>query len=97
MVQTVRSITILAGEKKMLIEKPRALHRIFFSIQAFADMTAWLETKISFDDPQFRSFYVLDGPAKYFQAEGDDIFQGDIWVYNMSDTNLLYSATEILH
>jgi len=81
----------------MLIEKPRALHRIFFSIQAFADMTAWLETKISFDDPQFRSFYVLDGPAKYFQAEGDDIFQGDIWVYNMSDTNLLYSATEILH
>ena len=96
MVQTVRSITILSGEKMMLIEKPRALHRIFFSIQAFADMTAWLETKISFDDPQFRSFYVLDGPAKYFQAEGDDIFQGDIWVYNMSDTNLLYSATEIL-
>jgi len=97
MVQTVRSITVLAGEKMMLIEKPRALHRIFFSIQAFADMTAWFETKISFDDPQFRSFYVLDGPAKYFQAEGDDIFQGDIWVYNMSDTNLLYSATEILH
>ena len=97
MVQTVRSITILSGEKMMLIEKPRALQRIFFSIQAFADMTAWLETKISFDDPQFRSFYVLDGPAKYFQAEGDDIFQGDIWVYNMSDTNLLYSATEILH
>ena len=97
MVQTVRSITILSGEKMMLIEKPRALHRIFFSIQAFAGMTAWLETKISFDDPQFRSFYVLDGPAKYFQAEGDDIFQGDIWVYNMSDTNLLYSATEILH
>ena len=97
MVQTVRSITILSGEKMMLIEKPRALHRIFFSIQAFADMTAWFETKISFGDPQFRSFYVLDGPAKYFQAEGDDIFQGDIWVYNMSDTNLLYSATEILH
>ena len=97
MVQTVRSITILSGEKMMLIEKPRALHRIFFSIQAFADMTAWLETKISFDDPQFRSFYVLDGPAKYFQAEGDDIFQGDIWVYNMSNINLLYSATEILH
>ena len=97
MVQTVRSITILSGEKMMLIEKPRALHRIFFSIQAFADMTAWLETKISFDDPQFRSFYVLDGPAKYFQAEGDDIFQGDIWVYNMSNTNLLYSVTEILH
>ena len=96
MVQTVRSITILSGEKMMLIEKPRALHRIFFSIQAFADMTAWLETKISFGDPQFRSFYVLDGSARYFEATGEDIFQGNIWVYNTSDTNLLHSATEIL-
>ena len=97
MVQTIRSVTILAGEKTIMIEKPQALHRIFVSIQAFADQTAWLESKISFDDPLFRSFYVLDGPAKYFQVEGDDIFQGNIWVYNMSDTNLLYSATEILH
>jgi len=96
MVQTLRSITILAGEKILMLEKPQALHRIFFSIQAFADQTAWLETKISFDDPYFRSFYVLDGPAKYFEAKGDDIFQGDIWIYNISDTNLLYSATEIL-
>ena len=86
----------MAGEKMVMIEKPIALHRIFFSVQAFADLTAWYETKISFDDPQFRSFYVLDGPAKYFEAKGDDIFQGNIWVYNMSDINLLYSATEIL-
>ena len=96
MVQTVRSITILAGEKILMLEKPRALHRIFFSIQAFADRAIWLETKISFDDPYFRSFYVLDGPAKYFEAKGDDIFQGDVWVYNTSNTNLLHSATEIL-
>ena len=97
MVQTIRSITILAGEKKRLLEKPQALRRVFFSIQAFADQTVWLESKISFDDPQFRSFYVLDGSARYFEARGDDIFQGDIWVYNVSDTNLLHSATEILH
>ena len=97
MVQTVHSVTILAGEKILLIEKPRVLHRVFFSIVAFADQTAWLESKISFDDPNFVSFYVIDGPAKYFQAEGDDIFQGNIWIYNISDTNLLYSATEILH
>ena len=97
MVQTLCSINVLAGEKRIIIEKPRSLHRIFFSIQAFADQTAWLETKISFDDPQFRSFYVIDGPVRYFEAEGDDIFQGAIWVYNVSNTNLLYSATEILH
>jgi len=97
MVQTVRSITLLAGEKKIMIEKPQALHRVFFSIQAFADQEAWYESKISFDDPLFLSFYVIDGYAKYFEGRGDDIFQGNIWVYNVSNTNLLYSATEILH
>ena len=97
MVQTLCSINVLAGEKRIIIEKPRSLHRIFFSIQAFADQTAWLETKISFDDPQFLSFYVLDGPAKYFEAKGEDIFQGNVWVCNLSNINLLYSATEILH
>ena len=97
MVQTVYSVTILAGKKRILIEKPRALQRIFFSVRALADQTTWYKSIISFDDPLFHSFYVLNGPAKYFQVEGDDIFQGNIWVYNMSDTNLLYSATEILH
>ena len=97
MVQTVYSVTILAGKKKILLEKPRRLRRIFFSIRAFADDMAWYETKISFDDPLFHSFYVLDGPAKYFEAEGVDIFQGNIWVYNLSNTDLLYSTTEILH
>ena len=97
MVQTVRSITILAGEKTVMIKKPHALHRVFFSIVAFADQTAWFESKISFDDPQFRSFYVLDGSARYFEAKGEDIFQGNIWLYNVSDTPLLCSSTEILH
>jgi len=96
MVQTIHSITILAGEKKILIEKPRVSTRIFFSVRAFADQTTWYETKISFDDPNFRSFYVIDGPAKYFEARGEGIFQGDVWVYNASNTNLLYSVTEIL-
>jgi len=97
MVQTIYSVNMLAGEKKIIIEKPLTLHRIFFSVQVFADQTAWFESKISFDDPHFRSFYVLDGPARYFQAKGEDIFQGNVWIFNVSDTNLLYSATEILH
>ena len=97
MAQTVYSTTILAGKKKLLLEKPSVLHRIFFSIRAFAPYDEWHETKISFDDPQFRSFYVLDESARYFESKGEDIFQGNIWVYNVSDTDLLYSATEILH
>jgi len=93
MVQTIHSITVLAGEKKVMIEKPQALRRIFFSVQVFADLTAWYEVKMSFDDPQFRSFYALDGSARYFAARGEDIFQGNIWLYNVSDTPLLCSST----
>ena len=96
MVQTVRSTTLLVGKKKILIEKPLVLHRIFFSIQAFADQTAWLEAKISFDDPLFSFFYVLDGPARYFEARGEGIFQGNVWGYNTSEKSLLFSMTEIL-
>ena len=96
MVQTVRSINILPGEKMILIEKPHRLYRIFFGIQVFAPDTEWHETRISFDDPLFNSFYVLNGSARYFSAEGEDIFQGNIWAYNTSDVNLLYSSTEIL-
>ena len=85
------------GEKIIMLEKPLALNRIFFSICAITDRASWHEAKVSFDDPLFRSYYVINGPEKYFTAEGEDIFQGNIWVYNFSNTNLLYSATEILH
>ena len=97
MVQTVHSITILAEEKKLLIQKPLVLHRIFFSIRVFAPQDEFHEVKISFDDPHFHSFYVLDESARYFEAKGEDIFQGGIWTFNTSNTDLLHSATEILH
>ena len=96
MVQILRSITILAGEKKIILEKHYTSTRIFFSVRAFADQTAWLESKMSFDDPHFLSFYVLDGPAKYFEAKGEGIFQGNVWVGNLSDHDLEFTATEIL-
>ena len=96
MVQTVVSRTLSAGSKMILLEKPRALRRIFFSVRALADQSTWYQSKVSFDDPTFRSFYVLNRPAKYFEAKGEGIFQGDVWVFNASDQNLQYTATEIL-
>ena len=96
MVQTVMSKTLPAGEKKLLIEKPRILRRIFFSIRALSDQSTWYQSRISFDDPLFHSYYVIDGPAKYFEAKGEGIFQGDVWVFNASDQNLQYVITEIL-
>ena len=96
MVQTVISRTLSAGGKMILLEKPRALSRIFFSIRALAGQSTWYQSRLSFDDPLFHSYYVLDGPAKYFEAKGEGIFQGDVWVLNASDQNLQYTATEIL-
>jgi len=96
MVQTVVSRTILAGDKTILLEKPLVLYRIFFSIRALADQSAWYQSNVSFDDPLFRSFYVLNGPGKYFEAKGEGIFQGNIWGQNASTVNLQYTMTEIL-
>ena len=96
MVQTVISKTILAGQKKILLKKPHVLNRIFFGIRALADDTKWYKSAMSFGDPLFRSFFVLNGPGKYFEVRGEGIFQGDIWIHNLSDQDLEYTATEIL-
>jgi len=96
MVQTVHSVKISPGHKLLIIEKPLVLRRIFFSVRAFASPLYWYESQMSFGDPSFRSYYVLDGSGRYFEAKGEGIFQGDIWVRNVSNANLLYTVSEIL-
>ena len=97
MVQSLSSCKILAGEKRIVLEKPHSLHRIFFSINRIVDQSSWHTTMISFDDPLFRSYFALNGSLNHFEAKGADIFQGDIWIFNNSDTDFWYSMTEILH
>ena len=97
MVQTICSHLVLVGEKKIVLEKPNTLRRIFFSVRVIAGEAAWRETVLSFDDPLFHTYYSLTGSRKYFEATGADIFQGNIWVWNQSDVGLVFSVTEILH
>ena len=97
MVQTLMSINLLPGEKIVLFEKPRVLRRVFFSIRAMVDGGLSREMWISFDDPNFLSYYAIDGPEKYFEARGVDIFQGDIWLRSNTESSVLFAATEILH
>jgi len=97
MVQTVRTFLISAGKKQIVLEKPHILHRIFFFIRVLASQAAWYPTGISLGDPKFGSYFSLNGPEKYFEAKGEDIFQGDIWVFNNSNTDLSYTVSEILH
>jgi len=96
MVQTLVSKTILAWQKRILLGKPIVLKRVFFGITVLADPGVWYKSEVSFDDPLFRSYFVLNGPARHFEARGEGIFQGNIWVRNGSDHDLEYTATEIL-
>ena len=96
MAQTVRSVSIESGHKLLIIEKPLVLSRIFFSICAFAPQSSWYASQISLGDPNFFSNYTLGGPVSYFGARGEGIFQGDIWVRNVSSIDLLYTSTEII-
>ena len=96
MVQTVGSQIIPAGGKKIIFEKPLVLHRIFFSITTLAPPDMWAESRISFDDPMFYSYYTIAGSSKYFEAKGEGIFQGDVWVLNNATGDLLYTIAEIL-
>ena len=97
MVQTVCTLSIPQGKKMIVIEKPRILNRIFFSIATVLSATSGYDIQLSFDDPIFRSYYSLRGSKKYFEAEGVDIFQGNIWVYNKSSADVEATTTEILH
>ena len=96
MVQTVTSFTIHSGGQRIIFEKPRSLRRIFYGITVLAGDTVWRQSKISFDDPTFSSYYILDGQFKHFVMQGEGISQGDIWLLNSSGIDLNYTATEIL-
>ena len=97
MVQTLISKNIIGGEKFILFEKPHVLQRIFFSIRVMVDASLSREVRLSFDDPDFHLYYAIDGPEKYFEASGNDIFQGNIWLKSNTSSPVLVAATEILH
>jgi len=96
MAQTVKSQTISVGQKMIVLKKPNVSNRIFFSIYVVRAPADWSASLVSFGDPLFRSYFVLDGPLRYFEAKGEGIFQGDIWISNVSSKDLLFTMTEIL-
>ena len=96
MVQRVESVRLPPHQQKIFLERPHVLRRIFVSIRVLVPPEAWAESRISFDDPMFYSYYTLAGFSKYFETKGEGIFQGDIWVFNNTTGDLPYALTEIL-
>jgi len=93
----VKSRALIAGDKMLFIEKPHVLSRIYFKISALIAYNAGYKSWISFDDPLFSEYYTLDGSTSYFEAKGEGIFQGNIWIFNSTDTDLFLTMMEILH
>ena len=96
MVQTVKSVRVYPGQHVVLLEKPLVLCRIFYSIKVLTDLAMGYRSHISFDDPKFLSYYILDGQVQQLEAKGEGICQGDIWVRNVSSAELIFVTTEIL-
>ena len=97
MVQTVKTINVPTGEIRILFEKPHSLQRVFFSIQVVLSVDTEYPLFVSFGDLHFVSYYRLSGQNRYFEAKGDDIFQGVVWACNQSNIGLNCALTEILH
>ena len=96
MVQTVKSLVLVAGDGMIVFEKPRVLHRIFVKIVSVLPRSETYKSHISFDDPSFHSYFIITEGHPEFEAKGDGIFQGDIWLRNQSSISIYYTATEIL-
>ena len=79
-----------------LLDKPLVLKRIFFSVKVLFDPMTDYQSRISLGDPRFSSYYTIDRQVPYFEAKGEGIFQGDVWVQNVSTSNLLSIRSEIL-
>ena len=96
MVQTVKSLVLVAGDGVIVFEKPRVLRRIFVKIVSVLPRSELYKSHISFDDPSFHSYFLITEGHPEFEAKGDGIFQGNIWLRNPSSISVYYTATEIL-
>ena len=96
MAQTVKSQWVPSGWIIPILNKPLILNRIFFSVKAVTDTTTDYRSYISLGDPTFATYYTLNKQVFFFEAKGEGIFQGVIWIKNVSTIDLLFVATEIL-
>ena len=97
MTQTVNTISVPAGLRRILLEKPYIMRRVFFSVRVVLGVNTEYPLYLSLGDPNFLNYYRLSGQDRYFEAKGDDIFQGIVWASNKSTIPLNCTMMEILH
>jgi len=98
MTQTVKTIFLLPRESVVVFDSAHASKRCFLGIYALDLIPSVINyINISFGDSNFTHHFTLSPYCKFFEVNGECIFQGNILVRNTSvDTSHLISATEIL-
>ena len=79
-----------------IFEAPRVMRRIFLGIYIVAWADTTFTVHISFDDPCFVNYLVINGVKKGYEFECADIPQGIVFIKKTSDVVGSVSAIEIL-
>jgi len=79
----------------LVFEAPRVMRRVFLGIYIVAGDTSF-GAHISFDDPKYVNFIVLNNLKQGYEFECADIPQGNVLVKKQSDAIGSISAIEIL-
>ena len=66
---------MVSGDTKIVFEKPLVLRRVFVKIVSVLPRNELYKSHISFDDPSFRSYFIITEGRPVFEAKGDGIFQ----------------------
>jgi len=79
-----------------IFKAPRVMRRVFLGIYIVAWADTTFTAHISFDDPQFVDYLVVNSIKKGYEFECADIPQGTVFIKKTSDVVGSVSAIEIL-
>ena len=91
-----KTVYIENNIKVTIFKAPRVMRRVFLGIYIVAWADTTFTAHISFDDPQFVDYLVVNSIKKGYEFECADIPQGIVFIKKTSDVVGSVSAIEIL-
>jgi len=91
-----KTVYIENNIKVALFKAPHVMRRVFLGIYIVAWADTTFTVHISFDDPRFVNYLVINGVKKGYEFECADIPQGIVFIKKTSDVVGSVSAIEIL-
>jgi len=91
-----KTVYIENNIKVALFKAPHVMRRVFLGIYIVAWADTTFTAHISFDDPHFVNYLVINSVKKGYEFECADIPQGIVFIKKTSDAVGSVSAIEIL-